>query len=172
MGLGSPPRLPKNQSVIARVKTPCIEAFFIQLERSWSVDVQNGLAWVIWTSAAQVMVKRRVGSQTSSWLLTIKSRESTRFWCVQGECDTPLESSRGELQLWFRPCSDPSSSKKLWASKVLGVQTGTISGLHFGSPEKKSHLDASAVEICKEYYMGEGGGFPRIRAVVSQVSPM
>jgi hypothetical protein len=24
---------------------------------------------------------------------------------------------------------------------------------------------------CKEYYMGEGGGFPRIRAVVSQVSP-
>jgi hypothetical protein len=62
-------------------------------------------------------------------------------------------------------------SEKLWASKVLGVQTGTISGLHFGSPRKKSHLDASAAESCREYYMGEGGGFPRIRAVVSQVSP-
>jgi len=27
------------------------------------------------------------------------------------------------------------------------------------------------VERRKEYHMGEGGGFPRIRAVVSQVSP-
>jgi len=41
----------------------------------------------------------------------------------------------------------------------------------FGSPGKKSHLDASAVESCKEYYMGEGGGLPRVRAVVSQMSP-
>jgi len=34
MGLGSPPGFPKIQSVIAGVKTPCIEAFFIPLERS------------------------------------------------------------------------------------------------------------------------------------------
>ncbi len=26
------------------------------------------------------------------------------------------------------------------------------------------------VERCREYYMGEGGGFPRIRAVVNLVS--
>jgi hypothetical protein len=26
------------------------------------------------------------------------------------------------------------------------------------------------MEWCKEYYMGEGGGFPQIRAVVSLVS--
>jgi len=26
-------------------------------------------------------------------------------------------------------------------------------------------------EQCKEYYMGEGDGFPRVRAVVSFVSP-
>jgi hypothetical protein len=55
--------------------------------------------------------------------------------------------------------------------KVLGVQTGIVSGLHFGSPGKKSHLDASAAENCREYYKGEDGGFPRVRAVVSQVSP-
>jgi hypothetical protein len=55
--------------------------------------------------------------------------------------------------------------------KVPGVQTGTVSGLHFGSPGKKSHLDASAAESCKKYYMGEGGGFPRVQAVVSQVNP-
>ncbi len=55
--------------------------------------------------------------------------------------------------------------------KVPRVETRTISGLHFGSPEKKSHLDASATKSCREYYMGEGGGFPPPRAVVSQVSP-
>jgi hypothetical protein len=55
--------------------------------------------------------------------------------------------------------------------KVLGVQTETILGLHFGSLGKKCHSDASAAERHREYYMGEGGGFPRIRAVVSQVSP-
>jgi len=55
--------------------------------------------------------------------------------------------------------------------KVSRVQTGTVSRLHFGSPEKKSHLDASAVKSYKEYYMREGGGFPRVRAVVSQMGP-
>jgi len=62
-------------------------------------------------------------------------------------------------------------SEKLWTPKVLGVQIGTVSKLHFGSPEKKCHLDASAVESHREYYMGEGGGLPRVRAVVNQVSP-
>ncbi len=61
--------------------------------------------------------------------------------------------------------------KKLWTSKVPGVKTGIISGLHFGSPGKKCHSDVSVVARRREYYMGEGGGFPRIWAVVSQVSP-
>jgi hypothetical protein len=62
-------------------------------------------------------------------------------------------------------------SWELWASKVPGVQTGTVLGLHLESPKTKSHSDAGAVGECREYYMGEGGGFPRVRAVVSQVSP-
>ncbi len=37
-------------------------------------------------------------------------------------------------------------SKKLWTSKVPRVQIGTVSGLHFGSPGKKSHLDVGAAE--------------------------
>jgi hypothetical protein len=40
--------------------------FFIPLERAQNVDVENGLAWAIQTSAAQVMVKRRAWSQTGS----------------------------------------------------------------------------------------------------------
>ncbi len=62
-------------------------------------------------------------------------------------------------------------SKKLWMPKVPGVQPGTVSGLLVGSPEKKCHSDVASVENCREYYMGEGDGFPRVWAVVSQMSP-
>ncbi len=43
-GLGSLLGLPKLQSSIAGVKTPCIDVFFISLESYQSVDVENGLA--------------------------------------------------------------------------------------------------------------------------------
>ncbi len=33
------------------------------------------------------------------------------------------------------------------------------------------HLDVAFAASSKKYYMGEGGGFPRVRAVMSQVSP-
>jgi len=58
-------------------------------------------------------------------------------------------------------------SEKLWTPKVSGVQIGTISGFHFRSLGKKCHSDASAVVRRREYYMGEGGDFPRIWAVVN-----
>jgi hypothetical protein len=45
----------------------------------------------------------------------------------------------------------------------------------FGTPlwesRKKCHSDASAVERRKKYYMGKGGGFLRVRTMMSQVSP-
>jgi hypothetical protein len=65
-----------------------------------------------------------------------------------------LKSSRGELQLWFIPRLDRT------------LQLGDMSSQ---SPGKKNHLDVASVESCKVYYMGEGGGFPRVWAVVSQV---
>jgi len=66
-----------------------------------------------------------------------------------------LESFRGKLQLWFRPRPDPNLGRE-----IMNAQ----------SPGKKNHLDASVAESYIEYYMGEGGGFPQVRAVVSQVS--
>jgi len=113
----------------------------------------------------------RLGVKLPVWLPTTKSQKSTWSWCVQVECDTPLESSRGELQLWFIPYPIQVCGEKLWMPKVPEVQIGTISGLHFGSPGKNSHLNASAAESCRKYYMGEGGGFPRVRVMVNQVSP-
>jgi len=68
LGLGSPSGLPKLQSLIAGVKTPRIGAFFISLESYQSANVENGLAWAIWTFATHVMAKRRAGSH---WQLAI-----------------------------------------------------------------------------------------------------
>jgi hypothetical protein len=62
-GLGSPPGLPKFQSSIAEVKTPCIGVLFISLESYRSVHVENGLAWAIWTFVAHIMAKRKATSQ-------------------------------------------------------------------------------------------------------------
>jgi hypothetical protein len=61
--------------------------------------------------------------------------------------------------------------KKLCALKVAGVPVDAISGLPLGSPRTKGHLDVAPVEWRRVHYMGEGGHFPWVRAVVSQVSP-
>jgi hypothetical protein len=107
--------------------------------------------------------------QFDSWPLKVKTRPDSGVcrWSATHHWKALEESYNFGLDLvpirvW---------GEELWASKVLGVQTGTVLGLHFGSPGKMSHLDASPAESCRKYYMGKGGGFPRIRAVVSQVSP-
>jgi len=40
-----------------------------------------------------------------------------------------------------------------------------------GVPKQKGHLDGGLAERRREYYMGEGGVFPLVRAVVNFVSP-
>ncbi len=90
---------------------------------------------------------------------------------MQVKCDTPLEALKESYNFALDLVPIQSQGEKLWTPKISGVQTGTISGLHFGSPGKKCHSDASTAVRCLEYYMGEGGGFPQVRAVVSQVSP-
>jgi hypothetical protein len=94
----------------------------------------------------------------------------TRPRCVQVKCDTPLQNSQGELQVCLDLIPIKGWSKELWAAKVLGVQIGTISRLLLGSPRKKCHLNVGATEQRRKYYMGEGGGFPWVQAVVNLVS--
>jgi hypothetical protein len=54
---------------------------------------------------------------------------------------------------------------------MAGVPTLVVLGLSFKSPRTKSHLDVALTERCRVYYMGEGGGFLRVRAMMSLVSP-
>jgi hypothetical protein len=108
--------------------------------------------------------KERSEVKLAVWVPTIKSWESTQFPCVKVVCDTPLESSWRELQLFFRCHLD-----QRFAHKVIALQSRRSS--NFGSPGTKCHLDVGLVEKHKVYYMGEGGRFPRVQAVVSLVSP-
>jgi hypothetical protein len=57
--------------------------------------------------------------------------------------------------------------RKLCALKVARIPVVRISGLPLGSLGTKNHLDVALVESYKVYYIGEGGGFPRVRAVMS-----
>jgi hypothetical protein len=78
-----------------------------------------------------------------------------------------LESSRRELQLWFRTRPDPS----LGRGAVAVQSPGTPTRDSFESPNKMCHSDVAFATSRREYYKGEGGGFPRVRALVSLVCP-
>jgi hypothetical protein len=60
---------------------------------------------------------------------------------------------------------------ELCASKVTGVPILGILGFPFGSLGTKCHLGVSLVAKHIVYYKGEGGGFPKVRAMVGFVSP-
>jgi hypothetical protein len=120
----------------------------------------------------KLWAKEGSGVKLALWLPTTKSRKSTSSQCPIWECDMALESSRGELQLWFKPRCNRTLQSRVMISQSPGTPNGTISGLQLGSPKKKSHMDVASTASCREYYMGEGGRFPRVQAVVSQVSPV
>jgi hypothetical protein len=92
------------------------------------------------------------------WLLTTKSRESTRPRCVQAECDTPLESSKGEIHVCFRLHPDRRSEQGVMNCQNPGSRNrgsfGTVSGLLFGSPGKKCHWDVGAAGVTQRILYG------------------
>jgi hypothetical protein len=115
--------------------------------------------------------KKSLGVKLAILLPTTKSRESTRPRCVQVKCNTSLESSWRELQVCFRPHPNRRSKQRVISSQSGGNPNWDNFGILLGSHGTKSHSDVGAAERRREYYMGEGGGFPQIRAVVSLVSP-
>jgi hypothetical protein len=98
------------------------------------------------------------------WLLITKTWKSPWFPGMQHTIGKFLTRATTLLQTSlqseiFMRSYGPS---KLWESQLWELS---------GSPRTKCHLDVAFVERCREYYMGDGGGFPWVRAVVSLVSP-
>jgi len=82
----------------------------------------------------KLWAKEGPGVKLAVWLPSTKSRESTFSRCPILECNTPLESSRGELQLWFRP-------RHNWTlqSRDMNCQSfGTSTRDNFGTPTWES----------------------------------
>jgi hypothetical protein len=117
----------------------------------------------------KLWAKEGPGVKLVVWLPTTKSQESTSSRHLIWKCDMALERSRRGLQLWFRRCRDRTLQSRVMAVQSSGSPAETVSGLHFESLNKMCHLDVASAASCREYYMGEGGGFPRVRAVVCLV---
>jgi hypothetical protein len=104
------------------------------------------------------------------WLPTTNSRESTQNTGLQTLCDIPLESSRRELQLCFRPRCDPRSARK-----VMWLQSHGSRGWHsFGTLTRESR-DKKAISMWApwrgaEYTIGSKVvAYSRVWAVVCLV---
>jgi hypothetical protein len=70
-----------------------------------------------------------------------------------------------------RPHPNRRYEQKVMNAQSLGSPNWDNLGPPLGSPGTKGHLDVAPVEWRRVYYMGEGGGFLRVRVVVSQMSP-
>jgi hypothetical protein len=115
------------------------------------------------------------GVKLAVWLLTIKSRESTRSRRALQERDMALESSLWRLQLWLRPRLDPRSGRGAMKSQSPGTPTGTVSGQLRNSISGipgKSDIRMPLPRSNAEYTIGSKVvAYSRVRAVVSLVCP-
>jgi hypothetical protein len=82
----------------------------------------------------KLWAKEWPGIKLAVWLQITKSQESTSFRRLLKEWDMALESSRGELQLWFRPHSNWRSEPGDMSSQSPGTPTRDS----FGTPPWES----------------------------------
>jgi len=122
----------------------------------------------IWNTSYGQKKGRESNWQFDSWPLKVRNRPNFLAWkwCATYRWKALDESYNFVLDL----ISIKGLHTKLWGPKVVGVLTLAILGLPLGSPKTKSHLDVGLMERHIVYYKGEGGGFPKVRAVVSLMS--
>jgi hypothetical protein len=84
-------------------------------------------------------------------------------WCVT----YPWKALNKGYDFALKIISIGGLQKKLWASKVTRVPISKNLGLPTWESWEKWHLGATPMANHKEYYKGEGGGFPQVQAVVS-----
>ncbi len=88
------------------------------------------------------------------WLPTRKSQELTRFTWLQTTCHILLESSRWELQFFFKPHWSEVCSQIYGAPKSRESSLAQFRNSHLGVPREKNHLDVASVASHRVYYKG------------------
>jgi hypothetical protein len=118
----------------------------------------------------KLWLKERSGVNLAIWLFTIKSQKSPWFPCIKVACHIHWKAFNEDYNFALDFIFIGGLYKKLWAPKITGVPISRNLGLQLGSLETKWHLGACPIARHREYYKGEGSGFPQVRAVVSLVS--
>jgi hypothetical protein len=114
--------------------------------------------------------KEGLGVKLPIWLLTTKNQELLRFICVQVVCHILCKRCWWRLQFCFRPHLDRRSTKEVKGLQSCGSPNFGNLRFQLGNPRTKWHLGAGPMVRHREYYEGEGGGFPQVWAMVSLVS--
>jgi hypothetical protein len=108
--------------------------------------------------------KEGPGVKLAIWLPITKSQESTRSRCVQVECNTPLESSQGELQLFFRPCPNRRSEREVMNAQSPESPNRNNFGIPlWGSQEKVPFGCKCGGEMQRILYGGKVAASPESR---------
>jgi hypothetical protein len=133
VGTWSPSGLPKTQSLIAEVKTPSIEVFFISLEKVLKCRCPK------WPRMNDLDIfslsyEQKKG-QFDSWPLKVGNRPDPDVYKRSATWRWKALEESYKIALDLVPIR--GLSKKLWMPKVPRVQPKIISGLLFGSLEKK-----------------------------------
>jgi hypothetical protein len=146
MGTWSPPGFSKTQSLIAGVKTPRLEVFFMSFEivkcrcRKWPRMHHSNIC--------STSYGRKKGRE-SNWQFDFQPLK-VRNRLDPGVCRSSATHRWKALEESYKFSLDlvpiKGLSWELWAFKVPGVQTEIVSGLLFVSHGTKSHLDVGAVE--------------------------
>jgi hypothetical protein len=139
--IGVPKGLPKFQRAFWGVKTWLV-SFFISMESSWSVGVENGLALPIWTSETQVMAKRRPESRTpeSPPVLTPDHKRSgidPKYLAAENVQHIVGKVSMRPTTLLETASRSEVCFESYEASKLRESRKCAISGLPRGSPGTK-----------------------------------
>ncbi len=120
---------------LQRSKHFILKKIFISLESYWSVDVQNGFAWPIWTFATKVMAKRKARKklpttattlvQTSSWSeVRTKSYSPAKLWTSQPWWfrDSHL-GVPGQKAIWM-PLPRTGAKYIIWGKLLASPESG------------------------------------------------
>jgi len=126
----------------------------------------------IWTSETQVMAKRRVESQIDNLIPDQKkSGINPIYLAVEGVQHTFGKLSTRATTLLLTALQSDVCLQSYRAPKSRESHLAQFWDSHSGIPGEKSHLDVGSVASHREYYKGEGGGFPQVQVVVNLVCP-
>jgi hypothetical protein len=106
--------------------------------------------------------KERSKVKVPIWFPIVKSQELLWNTCVQVACHISLENFWQGLQFFLKPHLNQKSSQEVMAHQSAKIfNFWEFQNSQLGNPGTKWHLDVALMANHREYYKGEGGGFPK-----------